>query len=174
MRASHGYIVLPVHSVFGAHLLEPFQDTISDGSVSRLGVEDEVHEAFAGFVRVADDEGAGVEALAESRSDLRRVGIAHHVELDDGTVELLVCSGMMYLRHLPSDIRLANADKVRRGILSLAAILLLAVEDILLRSIVCLIKARMPEVDDGESEVDDELSNDQRGNEGSTQCHCDV
>ena len=48
-----------------------------------LGVKDQVDEALACVARIADDEGAGVESLAETGSNLRRVGISHQVELDD-------------------------------------------------------------------------------------------
>ena len=53
----------------------------------------------------------------------------------------VVCS-----RHSPRDVRLANADEVRRWVIGQAAILLLAVEAVLLRSIVAVVEPSVPEV----------------------------
>jgi hypothetical protein len=48
---------------------------------------------------------------------------------------------------IPSDIRFANANEVRRRVVHQVAILLLADEVVLLRAMVRLIQSRMPEVD---------------------------
>lgn len=82
--ACHGDVVLGVDGVVWPESLQAFEDAVADGRVARLRVQDHVDDALGGAAGAAHDEGARVEALAQAGSDLRRVRIAHEVELDDG------------------------------------------------------------------------------------------
>ena len=79
------------------------------------------------------------------------------------------------MQNLPSDIRLSHADKIRCRVIRHTSILLLTKKVVLLDSIVrVLVEPRMPKVDSGEAQVDDELSDDQGRNKGSAQGDGDV
>lgn len=92
MCACHSHIVFGVDRILGAQGTKTFQDAVADGCVAGLGVQHHVDDSLAGSIGTAHDEGAGVQSLAEARSYLRRVGIAHQVELNyrAGEVSVLI------------------------------------------------------------------------------------
>lgn len=70
---------------------------------------------------------------------------------------------------LPGNVGLTDTDEVLRGVGDLAAVLLLADEQVLLDAVVGLVQAPVPEVDIREAQVDDELADNQQSNKGGAQ-----
>lgn len=70
MCARHGNIRLSVNGVVITQGSKPFEDTITLSGVTRCNVQDEVHKAVIRVSDIADDEGARVQALAQTGSDL--------------------------------------------------------------------------------------------------------
>jgi len=69
---------------------------MSNGSVARLGIEDEVDEAIGRLLRRSHNKGSRVQALSETAAHLAGVRVSHEIDLDDWA----------------GDVRLAHANKI--------------------------------------------------------------
>lgn len=88
MSTSQGDVLLAVKRVLASESSNAVQDTISHGGISRLGVNDNVDESIFGITLVADDEGAAVQALAQTGALLIKVGVSGKVDFDDGASDI--------------------------------------------------------------------------------------
>jgi hypothetical protein len=83
VRSCNSNVLLGVHSILGSQCSKAFKNPVANRCVTHRNVGDEVDEPIFWLIDITDDEGAAVQALAQARADLRRVGVAHKVELYD-------------------------------------------------------------------------------------------
>ena len=69
-------IGLRVHRIAGSKILQSSQNSISDGSVAGLSIENKVHKPIIGIAHVSNDESSRVDPLAQSSSNLAQAGIS--------------------------------------------------------------------------------------------------
>ncbi|KAH0373812.1 Neutral/alkaline nonlysosomal ceramidase, partial [Aureobasidium melanogenum] len=94
--SGNGNILSSIELVFRAEVFEALKNTITNGSISRLGIEDKIDEAIARTLCITDNESTRVKTLSQTRTKLSWVSIAHEIDLGDRS----------------GDISLADADEV--------------------------------------------------------------
>ena len=81
--ACHGDVVLRVDTVFCSHIGKSIDYPISDCSIPRLSIHDQVYNSLGGHCGIAHDEGAAIQSLSQAGADLIKISISHEINLDD-------------------------------------------------------------------------------------------
>ncbi len=64
VSAGNGDVTLSVNGIIGTQCLKPTENSISNCSVSTSSIENQVYEAIAGIIGIANDECARIDSLA--------------------------------------------------------------------------------------------------------------
>lgn len=83
VRADDGHLGLGVLRVLAAELGQALEDTVARRAVAAHGVDDDIDDAVRGRGG-ADDERAGVQALAETGADLVALGVPVEAGVNGG------------------------------------------------------------------------------------------
>jgi hypothetical protein len=76
MSPSYSDVGISIHSIIRTQSRYTFKDTISDSGIPTLRIQNHIDNTVTGIVWIPNDEGTGVDPLAESRSDLTQACIA--------------------------------------------------------------------------------------------------
>lgn len=86
-------VVLAIACIVAAQCCESLQNSMPNGSVTRKGVENQIDQSIVRLVGVCKDEGASVDSLSQTRSQLIKAGIAVEVNFDHWADAMLTTAG---------------------------------------------------------------------------------